>query len=226
MWIGYPSLLFGNLETSIIFTNSHSIKRDAQSIEKFRWRSKRSVGPNVWLNYWWWRMATFFLTYRFVGTRRKVRQSQEQHKTAFVGSISAWDELVNKITSRCPLESDTFKELHQSREPFNLLSNTQKKQEAFDKEKIAALIGNQTSTREEARLQSLCLPHSGAWLAALPIRALGLRFSAKEFQLSVKCRLGLWSRKKMLLMQFRYIGHIWWPCSCLPWKKRCDFKAQ
>ena len=56
-----------------------------------------------------------------------VRRSQEQYKSAFVGSILASDELVNKITSRCPSESDTFIELHQSLEQFNLLSHTQKK---------------------------------------------------------------------------------------------------
>ena len=108
-----------------------------------------------------------------------------------MGSILPSDELVNKITIRSPSESDTFKELHQSLEPFNLLSHTQKKiQEALDK-KLAALIRNQTSTRERTRLQSLCLPHSGAWLAAPPIPAIGLHLSAKEFQVSVKYRLGI-----------------------------------
>ncbi|XP_075259889.1 uncharacterized protein LOC142351636 [Convolutriloba macropyga] len=121
-----------------------------------------------------------------------VRQSQEQYKSAFVGSILASDELVNKITSRRPSESDTFKELQQSLEQFNILSHTQKKiQEALDKEKLADLIRNQSSTREKARLQSLCLPHSGAWLAAPPIPALGLHLPAKEFQVSVKYRLGI-----------------------------------
>ena len=49
-----------------------------------------------------------------------VRQSQEQYRSAFVGSILASDELVNKITSRRPSESDTFpfQELHQSLEQF------------------------------------------------------------------------------------------------------------
>ena len=104
-----------------------------------------------------------------------VVQSQEQYRSAFAGSILASDELVNKKTSRRPSESDTFKELHQSLEQFNLLLQTQKKiQEALDKEKLADLIRNQTSTREKARLQSLCLPHSGAWLAAPPIPAIGL----------------------------------------------------
>ena len=91
-----------------------------------------------------------------------VTQSQEQKKRlCFL--ILASDELVYKITSRSPSESDTFKELHQSLPSFNLLSHTLKKiQEALDKEKLAALIRNQTSTMEKTRFQSLCLPHSGA----------------------------------------------------------------
>ena len=97
---------------------------------------------------------------------------------------------VNKITSRRPSENDTFKELHQSLEPFNLLLHTQKKlQEALDKDKLAVLKRNQTSTSEKAEFQSLCLPHSGAWLAAPPIPAIGLQLPAKEFQVSVKYRL-------------------------------------
>ena len=50
---------------------------------------------------------------------------------------------------------------------------------------------NQSSNREKARLQSLCLPHSGAWLAAPPVPALGLHLSPSEFQISVKYRLGI-----------------------------------
>ena len=56
-----------------------------------------------------------------------VKQSQEQYKGAFVSSNIASDELVNKITSRRPSESDTFEELHQNLEPLNLLSQTQRK---------------------------------------------------------------------------------------------------
>ena len=70
--------------------------------------------------------------------------------------------------------------------------HTQKKiQEALDKEKLADLIRNQTPTREKARLQSLLLPHSAAWLAARPIPAMGLHLLAKEFQVSVRYRLGI-----------------------------------
>ena len=56
-----------------------------------------------------------------------VKQSQEQFKGAFVSSNIASDELVNKITSRHPSESDTFEEVHHNLEPLNLLSQTQRK---------------------------------------------------------------------------------------------------
>ena len=71
--------------------------------------------------------------------------------------------------------------------------HTQKKiQEAVDTEKFSELLRNQSSNREKARLQSLCLPHSGAWLAAPPVPASGLHhLSLSEFQISVKYRLGI-----------------------------------
>ena len=50
---------------------------------------------------------------------------------------------------------------------------------------------NQTSTREKARLRSLCLPHYVAWLTAQPIPAIGLLFSAKTIQVGVKFKLGI-----------------------------------
>ena len=43
----------------------------------------------------------------------------------------------------------------------------------------------------KARLQSFCLPQSGAWLAAPPVPALGLHLSRSEFQVSVKYRIGI-----------------------------------
>ena len=121
-----------------------------------------------------------------------VRQSQEQYRAAYVGSVFASDDLVQKITNQRASDSRVFKELYASLEPFNLNSYTQKKiQEAVDTEKFSELLTNQSSNREKARLQSLCLPHSGAWLAAPPVHALGLHLSPSEFQISVKYRLGI-----------------------------------
>ena len=119
-----------------------------------------------------------------------IRQSQDQYKGAFGGSITASEELLNEID--VPQKVTLLKELHMSLEPFNLFSHTRRKiHEAVDKDKSAALIRNQTSAREKARLQSQCLLHSGAWLAPPPITALGIQLSAKTFQVSVKYRLGI-----------------------------------
>ena len=50
-----------------------------------------------------WRQSSLPISLSALG----VRQSQEQYEGAFVGSIIASDELVNKTTSRHPSESDT-----------------------------------------------------------------------------------------------------------------------
>ena len=130
------------------------------------------------------------LTFKFVGNRSQTGTIVIQRCVLGLNyRLRRACQLNNKKVSS---ESDSFKELHQSLVPFNLLLNTQKKiQEALDKDKIAVLIRNQTSTKEKARLQSLCLLHSGAWLAALPVAAIILHLSAKEFQVSFKCNLGI-----------------------------------
>ena len=75
---------------------------------------------------------------------------------------------------------------------MDLNSYTQKKiQETVDTEKFPELLRNQSTNREKAGLQPLCLPHSGDWLAAPPVPALGLHLSPSEFQISVKYRLGI-----------------------------------
>ena len=75
-----------------------------------------------------------------------VRQSQEQYRAAYVGSVLASDDLVQKITNQRASDSRVFKELYAILEPFNLNSYTQKKfQEALDTEKFSELLRNQSS---------------------------------------------------------------------------------
>ena len=62
-------------------------------------------------------------------------------------------------------------------------------QEFLDKVALNKLIENQTSKREKARLFSLSLPQSGAWLSAAPMPALGLHLLPNEFRAAVKYRL-------------------------------------
>ena len=63
--------------------------------------------------------------------------------------------------------------------------------EELDNSAFDNLIGKQSSIREKARLQSLSLPQSGAWLSAAPIPALGLHLSSNEFRVALKYRLGV-----------------------------------
>ena len=119
----------------------------------------------------------------------EVRQSQEQHRAAYVGSVLASDDVVQKITNQRASESG---ELFTSLEPFNLTSYTQKKsQEIVDTGNFSELLINQSPNSEKARLQSLCLLQSGAWLVASPVPALCLHLSPSEFHISVKYKLGI-----------------------------------
>ena len=91
-----------------------------------------------------------------------VRQSQQQYRAAYVGSVLASDELVQKNTNQRASDSGVFEELCTSLEPFNLTSLTKKIQEAVDTEQFSELLRIQSPKKEKARLQPLCLPQSGA----------------------------------------------------------------
>ena len=134
-----------------------------------------------------WKQSTLPINISGLG----VRQSQKQYRAAYVGSELASDDLVWKVTNQRPSDSAVFKEPYTRLEPFNLTAYTQKKiQEAVDTEKFSERLRNQLTNREKARLQSLCLPQSGARLAAPPVPALGLHLSPSEIQvLTSDCSL-------------------------------------
>ena len=52
-------------------------------------------------------------------------------------------------------------------------------------------IEREGDTREKARVKSLSLQHSGAWLNVLPNPYYGHRLSSQEFVVCLKYRLGL-----------------------------------
>ena len=66
----------------------------------------------------------------------------------------------------------------------------QKIQQQFDNKALSNLLECQTFTREKARLLSLSLPRSGAWLTAAPI-ALGLHLQPIEIRSALKYCLGV-----------------------------------
>ena len=63
-------------------------------------------------------------------------------------------------------------------------------QEVLDEVNLNKLIENQTSEKGKARLLSLSLLQSGAWLLAAPIPARGLHLLPIEFRAAVTYRLG------------------------------------
>ena len=63
--------------------------------------------------------------------------------------------------------------------------------EALGDAAFSDLLGNQISNREKARLLSLTLPQSGAWLSAPPIPSMGPQIQPNEFRAELKYRIGV-----------------------------------
>ena len=60
-----------------------------------------------------------------------------------------------------------------------------------DKKVYETLLTDCESTREKARLNSVCLPHAGDWLYVVPSPTLGLQLRPQEFRTSALYRLGM-----------------------------------
>ena len=57
--------------------------------------------------------------------------------------------------------------------------------------RLKEMLLNRGEGRELARLASVSLPHSGAWLNAIPSPALGLHLRSSEYTVALKLRLGI-----------------------------------
>ena len=74
---------------------------------------------------------------------------------------------------------------------INIMTSTQKLiQETLDKS-LFSEIRNSVGLRDQARLNSLSVPHTGAWLRAIPNHNLGLTTPSQEFIVSLRYRLGI-----------------------------------
>ena len=135
-----------------------------------------------------WKQACLPISKTGVG----IRQAIDQLKSAFVGSVSQADALVEQITGEKITDNQIFKETVEELKNLEISQYTQNKiQEALDDAAFSDLLGNQTSNREKARLLSLTLPQSGAWLSAPPIPRLGLHLQPNEFRAALKYRIGV-----------------------------------
>ena len=61
----------------------------------------------------------------------------------------------------------------------------------IDENAVDQLKLKSDNDRDKARINSLSIKHSGDWLNAVPVRALGLHLQPLEFTTSVKYRLGI-----------------------------------
>ena len=119
------------------------------------------------------------------------RRASHQIKAAYIGSISQSAILVELITGQSLIADHTFTKMIDEINGLSKMQLTQSKiQEVLDEVALNKLIENHTSEREKARLLSLSLPQSGAWLSAALIPALGLHLLPNKFRAAVKYRVG------------------------------------
>ena len=62
---------------------------------------------------------------------------------------------------------------------------------ALDAHLLEVLKESAENDREKARLNSVSMQHSGDWLNAVPVKALGLHLRPLEFRASIRYRLGV-----------------------------------
>ena len=121
-----------------------------------------------------------------------IRRLADQVQAAYVGSVFHSSFLVEKLTGQNPTEAISFvKAVEKLSEIETTYPSQRQVQEELDNSAFHNLLGKQSSIREKARLQSLSLPQSGAWISAAPIPALGLHLSSNEFRVALKYRLGV-----------------------------------
>ena len=121
-----------------------------------------------------------------------IRRSADQVQAACVGSVFQSSVLVEKLTGHNPTEEISFvKAVEELSEIATTYPSQRKIQAELDNSAFDNLLGKQSSIWEKARLQSLSLPQSGAWLSAAPTPALDLHLSSIEFRVALKYRLGV-----------------------------------
>ena len=138
-----------------------------------------------------------------------IRRSADQVQAAYDGCVFQSSVLVEKLTGHKPTEDISFVEAVEKLSKVATKYPSQRKiQEELDNSAFGNLLGKQSSIREKARLKSLSLPQSGAWLSAAPISALGLHLSSIEFRIALKYRLDVKLYENERICPFRKSGTL------------------
>ena len=132
-----------------------------------------------------------------------IRGAEDHAGVAYSSSYTSSKLLVRKLLNLnedtlLPMEPDILNNISVSLgmepSPEMLDDLTQKQLSSMvDGRNLATLnliLEDDNDLREKARLNSLSLPHAGAWLEAVPIPALGLYLQPSEFVLAMRYRPG------------------------------------
>ena len=116
-----------------------------------------------------------------------IKRSADQVQAAYVGPVFQSSALVEKLTGHNSTEDISFvKAVEELSEITTTYPSQRKIQVELDNSAFENLLGKESCTRKKARLKSLSLPQSDAWLSAAPIPALGLHLSSNEFRVALK----------------------------------------
>ena len=134
-----------------------------------------------------------------------LRTAEDHAPAAFSSSYLSSQPLLRSLLqtpaeeATVPLSPDLLNlltELRGEESTMASLEGLPQKQLSFEIDKVLAsqlnvILDNEGEVRELARLASVSLPHSGAWLNVIPSPALGLHLRASEYTVALKLRLGV-----------------------------------
>ena len=134
-----------------------------------------------------------------------MRSAEDHCHAAYISSLLGSQDLKLQILRRSSEESPPIVTAHMlqrltektgEEENIAVLQGATQRQISLriDQHKHQTFVShtaNNGSIRDKARLNSLGLPNSGAWMNVLPSPSLGLHLKPAEFIVSVKYRLGL-----------------------------------
>ena len=186
-WLGAPKVVY-SLRCNNSSDESNRVLRKFDSVKNLR----ATFGGilRVLISDTSWDQACLPINKTGVG----IRRSTDQVHAAYVGSVFQSSVLVKKLTGDKTTEDISFvTAIEESSEIATIYAPQRKVREELVKSALDNLLGKQSSIEEKARLQSLSLPQSGAWISAAPVPALGLRLSSNELRVAFK----YWLRVKL-----------------------------
>jgi len=127
-----------------------------------------------------------------------LRRVSSLASSAYLASAACTLERQSAILTKCTTVSDAYFEeemaVHHDTPPA-VIDPLQVKQRAWDRPSVEkdkmSILASMSNPVYRARMAAACFPHSGDWLAALPIASCGLCIDNEGVRVAVGLRLGL-----------------------------------